>query len=213
MTVSLTRQQAREHDRRCIHDLGMPGILLMENAARGCAEIAHHLLPRHAPPVVVVVCGSGQNGGDGFAVARHLATAGCHVRVLTVGEPDPASDAGTMRRIAIAMGVPVEAWAGPEGLQGAHLVVDALLGTGLDRPASGATLEAIRAMRDAGVPVLSVDLPSGMDADTGASRPECVRATITATMAAPKAGFSAPEAMPHLGRVEIVGLGVPGPHG
>lgn len=213
MSAFLTRDQAREHDRRCIRELGLPGIVLMENAARGCADLASRMLPRNAPARVIVICGAGQNGGDGYAIARHLAVAGVQVRVLAVGEPPTGSDARVMRRVALAMGLPVEPWAGVRGLAGAHLLVDALFGTGLDRPVTGDALEAIRGMRQAGVAVLSVDLPSGMHADTGEPMPECVHATLTATMVAPKAGFARPAAAACLGRVEIVSIGAPAPRG
>lgn len=213
MPSHLTRAQAREHDQWCMRTLGLPGIVLMENAARGCAELALRMLPRQGPRRVTVVAGAGQNGGDGYAIARHLALDGCEARVLALGQPDPASDAGVMRRVASAMGLHVDAWPAPDARCDASLLVDALLGTGLDRPVAGAALEAIRWMRDVGVPVLSVDLPSGMDADSGRPLPECVRATVTATMAAPKAGFARPGAAAWLGRVEIVGLGAPLPRG
>lgn len=213
MPTFLTRAQARDHDRRCVQELGLPGIVLMENAARGCADLALRMLPRNAPARAIVICGAGQNGGDGYAIARHLAIAGVQVRVVALGEPSTGSDAGVMRRVALAMGLPVESWAGAPGLAGADLLVDALFGTGLDRPVTGDALEAIRGMRQAGAAVLSVDLPSGMHADTGEPMPECVHATLTATMVAPKAGFARPQAAAFLGRVEIVGIGAPAPHG
>lgn len=213
MPTFLTRAQARDHDRRCVQELGLPGIVLMENAARGCADLALRMLPRNAPARAIVICGAGQNGGDGYAIARHLAIAGVQVRVVALGEPSTGSDAGVMRRVALAMGLPVESWAGAPGLAGADLLVDALFGTGLDRPVTGDALEAIRGMRQAGAAVLSVDLPSGMHADTGEPMPECVHATLTATMVAPKAGFARPQAAACLGRVEIVGIGAPAPHG
>ena len=189
--------------------LRIPGIVLMENAARGCADLALRMLPRTGLPRVVIACGPGQNGGDGYAIARHLHLAGCAVQLHALGAPDPASDAGVMRAICEAMHHAIEPFG--ERLPACDLVIDALFGIGLDRPLQADALHAVRAVNDAGRPVLSVDLPSGMDADTGMPMPECVRAMRTATMVAPKAGFAAPGAAAWLGGVEIVGIGGPPP--
>ena len=168
MPPALTRAQAREHDRRCIEALGIPGVVLMENAARGCAELAMRMLPRARAGRVCVACGPGQNGGDGYAIARHLANAGHAVTIAFLGEPAVGGDAAVMRGVARAMGLPMRSIDAPDGLPGCDLVVDALFGTGLDRPLQGVALAAVRAVNATGAPVLSVDLPSGMDADTGA---------------------------------------------
>ena len=209
MPTALTRAQARQHDDHCMRTLGMPGIVLMENAARGCAELALRMLPRTGHARVVVMCGPGQNGGDGHAIARHLHNAGCAVQVIELAPPREATDAHTMRHIAKAMQIPSSAFDADRPLPPCDLVVDALFGTGLDRPLTGRELAAVRAINAAGRPVLSVDLPSGMHCDTGAERPECVHATLTATMVAPKAGFGAPGAAARIGRVEVVQTGGP----
>lgn len=209
MAIRLTRAQARAHDAWCMRTLGIPGVVLMENAARGCAELALRMLPRTGPRRALVACGPGQNGGDGFAIARHLHNDGCLVSIGTLGTPAAHTDAGVMHAIACAMGLAIHPLRAP--LPTCDLVVDALFGTGLDRPLEGAALEAVRALNAAGAPVLSVDLPSGMHADTGEPSPECVLATCTATMVAPKAGFAASGASRWLGRVEIVGIGGPAP--
>jgi len=211
MLPALTREQARAHDRHCIETLGIPGIVLMENAARGCAELAMRMLPRGRAGRVCVACGPGQNGGDGYAIARHLANAGHAVTLACLGEPRPGTDAATMRDIARAMRLPMRPLEDERPLPTCDLVIDALFGTGLDRPLAGRELETLRAVNASGAPVLSVDLPSGMDCDTGAALPECVQATLTATMAAPKAGFAAPGAAASLGRLEIVSIGGPAP--
>ena len=211
MLPALSREQARAHDRHCIEALGIPGLVLMENAARGCAELAVRMLPRGRAGRVCVACGPGQNGGDGYAIARHLANAGHAVTLACLGEPVAGSDATVMRGIAKAMHLPMRRLAGGATLPAADLVVDALFGTGLDRALEGPALAAVRAVNACGAPVLSVDLPSGMHADTGEPLPECVRATLTATMVAPKAGFAAPGAAASLGRLEIVSIGGPPP--
>lgn len=189
--------------------LGIPGVVLMENAARGCAELALRMLSRTGPRRVLVMCGPGQNGGDGHAIARHLRNDGCEVRIVELAPPREGTDAATMRRVAVAMGIPVRTFHPDEPLPACDLVIDALFGTGLDRPLEGRALEAVRSIRTLARPTLAVDLPSGMNADTGLPMPECVQATVTATMVAPKAGFAAPGAAVWLGRVEVVQIGGP----
>lgn len=215
MPDALTRDQARDHDRWCIDTLGIPGIVLMENAAAGCARIALGMLGS-SPRGVLVACGPGQNGGDGYAIARHLANAGHEVRIVALGTPSGGSDAAIMRTIVERMGLAIERW-GPHATihscPDVSLVVDALFGTGLDRDLSAEALQFVESINAAGVPVLAVDLPSGLDADTGRPRPDAVRATVTATMVLPKVGMLAPGASKFTGRIETVAIGGPLPGG
>lgn len=210
MHRTFTRAEAREYDRRCMEELGIPGIVLMENAAVGCARVARGMLGPLRTARVVVVCGPGQNGGDGYAIARLLRADRLDARVIAVGQPRPGTDAATMRSRAEAAGVHIEPFRPGASLPDSDLVVDALFGTGLDRPLAGDDLAAVRAINAASAPVLSVDLPSGMDCDSGNPLPECVRATETATMVAPKAGFRPAGAQ---GRVRVVEIGGPGAAG
>ena len=138
---------------------------------------------------VTVVCGTGNNGGDGFVAARRAREAGREVRVFVVGDP------GRLGRAAAAMleamrgaGVGCEPFAPSAALEG--VVVDALFGAGLSRPVAGAAADAIDAMNAAGAPVLAVDVPSGLGPDTGSVRGRAVRASLTVTFIAPKRGFS-----------------------
>ena len=212
MAVTFTRAEAREYDRWCIGTLGIPGIVLMENAAAGCARIATGILGP-VPRGVLVACGPGQNGGDGYAIARHLANAGHEVRIVALGKPPAGSDAAVMRRIAERMGLMIER----AGETGSHprpdvsLIVDALFGTGLDRDLGEPAIHVIRGLNESGIPILAVDLPSGLDADTGLPRPEAIRATVTATMVAAKVGMLVPFAAPFTGRIETVAIGGPPP--
>jgi hydroxyethylthiazole kinase-like uncharacterized protein yjeF len=202
--VVLSREMAVAYDRHCMDELGLAGIALMERAARGCADIA--LQMTSAGPIVVA-CGPGQNGGDGYAIARMLCEAGRSIVVVVLGVPRTGSDAaimrerlGDMQARTFVRGMAVER---PE------LIVDALFGTGLDRPLEDDALEAVRWINAQRVPVLSVDLPSGLDCDRGVPLPECVRASVTATMVAPKLGFA--RAVEWTGRVEVVPIGGPDP--
>jgi NAD(P)H-hydrate epimerase len=210
---SLTRDEVRDVDRRAIEEFGLPGIVLMENAGRGAADLLIELGIRRT---VVVVAGKGNNGGDGFVIARHLENHGYDVRVLLFADPhELTGDALTNYRVISAAGMPIrecaradrEVWKGE--LRSASWIVDALLGTGTRgkvREPFGTVIEEINA---SGVSVLAVDLPSGLDCDTGEPLGTCVRAAYTATFVAPKRGFDAPGAAAYTGKVHVIDIGVP----
>lgn len=210
MEIVFTRAEARAYDRHCMDTLGIPGLVLMERAARGCADRALEMLA-HPASRVLVVCGAGQNGGDGYAVARMLAEQGHRVEIRSFGEPKSGTDAGEMRRRAVAAGVCVRGFDAGERVEGVELMVDALFGTGLDRPVEGGALRVIAWMNVSGVPILSIDIPSGLDCDSGRPSPESVRATRTATMVATKRGFREHGAGEFVGRVDVVSIGGPVP--
>lgn len=213
---SLTRAEVREIDRRAILEFGLPGIVLMENAGRGAAELLHGLAPGAA---VAIVCGKGNNAGDGFVIARHLENLGHEVRLLLAGDPaDLRGDAAIAWHVADRAGIPTRRLAAAtvaeweQALAGAAWIVDALLGTGASGPPRGAIATAIAAVNAAGrhgAKVLAVDLPSGLDCDTGTAAGACVRADVTATFVAPKVGFAAVAAEPQIGELHVVGIGVP----
>jgi NAD(P)H-hydrate epimerase len=210
----LTRAQAREIDGRAVRDYGMPSLLLMENAGRGLADTLQRL---NFPPPVVICSGTGNNGGDGFVLARHLDLRGVPVRVLVWGDLSRASaDAATNLEIVRRAHISLDAF-GPADrpeqwlpkLAAAGSIVDALLGTGSrgePRPPLDAVIDAINAVAK---PVLAVDLPSGLDCDTGASAAHTVRALHTATFVAAKRGFAAPGAAAYTGRVHVLDIGAP----
>jgi NAD(P)H-hydrate epimerase len=214
--MELSREQARMLDQRAMQELGIPGIVLMENAGRGMAEL---LLSLGVGGVVVVCCGKGNNGGDGLVIARHLANAGARVCVLLFGDPprlpaDAAVNFAIIDRMSAHGGEPVlEVVPGAvdEGrlaatLGAAQWVVDALFGTGLRGPVPAPFDRVIAAINASPSRVLAVDIPSGLDCDTGAAQGPTVRAHHTATVAAPKKGFSQSAATEWLGRVHIVDL-------
>jgi NAD(P)H-hydrate epimerase len=209
--IVLDRDSVREVDRSAIEEYGIPGIVLMENAARGLAVIALDMLrdAAHDPPRALVVCGRGNNGGDGYALARHLVNAGVEVRLAALGEPGPASDAGINASICRHMGMPRVDIEEIGDAASFDLIVDAIFGTGLDRPLEGAALEAVRWLNCAGRPVLAVDVPSGLDCDTGRPLGDAVRADRTATFVAMKSGLLQARARPYAGRVEVVDIGAP----
>lgn len=202
----LSRAQSRRIDQLAIVELGLPGIVLMENAARGLADLADEFAGQNDAPIRIC-CGPGNNGGDGLAMARWLANSGRAVVLhLAVDSYPEHSDAGVHDRVCRAMGIP-RSNEPPEGP--CALAVDALFGTGLDRPILPPIDRFVTALNSLEAPVLAVDIPSGLDADTGAPHGIAVRATLTGTMVAPKAGFEAPEAQDHIGEVRVIDIGVP----
>ena len=218
----LTRAQARAIDERAASEFGMPTIVLMENASRHVADVVLELVEQVAEPRVVVVCGTGNNGGDGFAAARHLSNAGVRVVCVLVGEGSRGDgDARTNLAIARAMGVLILEGGWDAVVRACadirpDVVVDAIFGTGLDREVVGEASEAIGAINawKGGVGergfVVAVDVPSGMDADTGRALGVCVVADVTVTFAGLKAGFVSLEAQRFVGEVVVADIGVPG---
>jgi NAD(P)H-hydrate epimerase len=209
----LTREQSRDLNRRATEEFGVPGVVLMENAGRGMAEL---LLRLGTSGPVVVCCGKGNNGGDGFVIARHLDNAGAAVRVLLFADPAGLTgDAAVNHRILVASRVPLEVCLPvdevtlPAELASADWVVDALFGSGLTGSVRAPFDRVIEAINGAPGRVLAVDIPSGLDADTGRPLGVAVRARHTATVAAPKKGFAEPGAGEWLGQVHVIDMGAP----
>lgn len=205
-------ESLRTIDRLAESVLGLPTIVLMEHAAIGLARLAETTAAEHDRDTFLVVCGSGNNGGDGFAAARLLAARGHTVTIVRASAGDPKTDdARTNAHAAARSGVPSadDAITTLTAADTARtLIIDALLGTGLTRaprePAAG-VIHAINAARERGAIVVAADIPSGLDADTGQTPGVAVRAHATATFAAPKLGFD--NAQAHTGRVVVVSLG------
>ena len=211
--VYLTHEQSRALDKRVIEEGGVPGVVLMENAGRGVAELLLRLGVRGP---VVLCCGKGNNGGDGFVIARHLDNAGVAVRVLLFCRPeDLTGDAAVMYRILARCGPPVEARldvneeALRRELETAEWVVDALFGSGLQGPVRPPFDRVIAAINAGNARVLAVDIPSGLDADTGRPQGPTIRARHTATIATLKIGFTRPGAAEWLGELHVIDMGAP----
>lgn len=212
----LSQIEIRQVDATAVEIFGIPGLVLMENAGRGCTEvIARHWVPGKA----VICCGKGNNGGDGFVIARHLQNLGWIVRVRLACSPEEVGgDAAVFLHVLKQSGVECR-FVDPiieydwkrlqQELQEANLIVDALLGTGLSGAVRTPYLEWINAINGSGRPILAVDLPSGMECNTGKPLGTCVKATRTATMVAPKLGFENAAAAHWTGPVDIVDIGIP----
>jgi len=242
----LSREEVRALDARAAEEIGLPTLLLMENAGRGAAGWLAEMLgaippdaggrpftpppslpnpdvPRGpAPARVLVLCGPGNNGGDGGAVARHLDAWGFPVRVAWFARHDQLrGDAAVQWTILEKSGVAQAAWFDDHPgetiepkplhdlLADADWLVDGLLGTGLSRPVEGPLKAVIEAINQSGKPAFALDLPSGLDADTGQPLGVAVRAMATATFVAAKRGFAAPGAGDYTGEVAVIDIGLP----
>jgi hydroxyethylthiazole kinase-like uncharacterized protein yjeF len=214
----LTRGQIRDVDALAIEHVGMPGVMLMENAGRGVANFVYDTLVSPGRSRVLILCGPGNNGGDGFVVARHLRNAGVLVTVaLALPREKSKGDAALNLRIYERMREPIIDAFEPEGFEEtrreaeqADVIVDALLGTGSQGTPRGTIAELInlanaapRARR------VAVDIPSGLDGDTGEAAEPCFRADATVTFVAAKLGCTKPAAEPFVGRIVVVDIGVP----
>jgi NAD(P)H-hydrate epimerase len=218
---TLTRDQVRELDRRAIDGFGVPGLVLMENAGRGCAELLMRLNPDRRP--TVILCGPGNNGGDGFVIARHLDNQGWPVTVALFADParitgDAAVNYHILRRSRLRIDILAEesTWArngiviDQDWWEGVGWAVDALFGTGLTRPLGTPFPRLFDTLRRAKwLSVLAVDIPSGLDCDTGQVLGAALPATHTATFVAQKPGFRQPAAQGYIGEVHVIDIGAP----
>jgi NAD(P)H-hydrate epimerase len=189
---------------------GTPGHVLMERAGAGAVRVLRRHWPRLRGPVVIV-CGRGNNGGDGFVMARRLKAAGVRVSVWLVGRREAVSgDAARMLARWRGTTQEVERIAPlREALGGARLIVDALLGTGLNAPVTGLAAEVVGAMNAAEAPVFAVDIPSGLSADSGRPLGVAVGAEVTATFGLPKVGQCLHPGVELCGTLEVVDIGIP----
>jgi NAD(P)H-hydrate epimerase len=208
----LTAAQMRAVDQRT-SELGIPGVVLMENAGHRVVELLAHAYAPMKEQRVVVMCGKGNNGGDGLVIARQLFTRlrPMTLHVVLAGDPrEMKGDAAENYRMLEAAGCPVEREITPE-METATLIVDALLGTGIHGAAEGRALELIRAInhRFPLADVVAVDLPSGLDSDSGTVAGETVRASHTVTFTAPKVCHVLSPACEFVGKLHVAPIGSP----
>ncbi len=213
-------ETVREWDRLAIQEYGIPGIVLMENAGAGAAKIISRLSreePEKFASPFVILCGPGNNGGDGYVVARHLFNSGFPVEVHLSFNPegqDGNSDAGINLSIIRKMGIAVET-PGPDELgrilqqKGTCTIIDGLLGTGLSRPLQDPYRSWVEAITESGQAVIALDIPSGLDAGSGEVLGRCVSADHTITFAAAKTGLCQGRGPDFTGRLHVVKIGIP----
>lgn len=216
----LTRAQSRAVDEIAIEQFGMLGIVLMENAGRNCAQfISTTLATRPASQnwPILICCGKGNNGGDGFVIARHLMNAGYEPTVMLWANPheltgDAAANYAILEKmLAKIVCLGSEEWdktlaAVP---QGKAILIDALLGTGAKGEPRDPFAQGIAWINSRKGLVFAIDLPSGLDADTGQASQNTVQADFTLTFVTQKSGFRSDRAKAYLGQVQVIDIGVP----
>lgn len=215
MKNSVSVRQIQEIDRFAIEKLGIPSLVLMENAGRAVAFAAREFLGKKKNPFVCIFCGTGNNAGDGFVTARHLSNLGVAVKVFIVGGAERLkNDALVNYRILKNCGFYLKninqiGETERRHLRKADLIVDALFGVGLNREIKPPYFNVIREMNDSAKPILSVDTPSGLDATTGKICGICVKADMTVTFTAAKKGFFREYGPAHAGKIKVAGIGIP----
>ena len=201
MEKLVTASQMKQLDSHTINEIGIPSLVLMERAALAVRDEILTAFPLNQANVVVVA-GSGNNGGDGLAVARLLAIAGSHVTILNAGNPHHASEEHQAQE-KICQYYQIAETTDLSVLKDATLIVDAIFGIGIDRDVKGHYVEIIKAINDSKAPVVAVDMPSGINTDTGAVMGSDVRATTTVTFAYNKVGLTKGTGQKYAGRLVI----------
>jgi NAD(P)H-hydrate epimerase len=211
----LTTAEMQQVDHRAISELGIPSLVLMENAALGVMDALAEFFPEVTH--VTILCGPGNNGGDGLALARHLEARGYRFRsFLITGRSKPRGDAAVQLGILEKAGIPVVS-VGPSGeirtvleaCARTDLVVDALFGTGLGRPLEGHFATLVEGLNSLDVPILAVDIPSGLEGSRGTPPGVYLQADLTVAFAAPKVAHVLPPAEEAAGRLVVADLGIP----
>lgn len=219
MEKSLNREEMRELDRMAIEEYKIPGIILMENAGRNVAEEVLKMLDDPQKTKVAILCGKGNNGGDGFVVARHLHNHGISVDVFLVAKVSDIlkdDDAGTNLQILLNMKIPVKEILDIPGvnsilkkLHGYNILADALFGTGLSGDVSEPFKTLIHGVNNLNKPIISVDIPSGLDCNTGKILGAAIKATKTVTFAIAKKGFYLNDGPGYTGKVIVSDISIP----
>jgi NAD(P)H-hydrate epimerase len=214
----MTRNEVRAFDNWAINTLGLPGVVLMENAGCSCAELIKDKLKHIPTPKVCIFCGTGNNGGDGSVIARHLINGGFDVVVVLCGDRDKVKDDAKINLdILERLGQSIErldltdtdiSGKVKEFAADADMLVDALFGTGLIGQISNEYKALIESINAQNCPILAVDIPSGLDCDTGRPLGTAIRATYTVTFVAVKKGFTISSAAQWTGEVFVASIGV-----
>lgn len=211
----VSADEMREIDRRAIEEYGIPGIVLMENAGRAAADAIEDMLIQDEIDSVLIIAGKGNNGGDGFVAARHLINRGVDSSVLLIGKvSEVKGDARINLDIALKMGIEVREVTADisiveDEIRSAELLVDALFGTGLSKEVGGFYAEVIEAINMSDLPVISLDIPSGLDASTGRVLGLSVEADTTVTFCLPKIGTILHPGADYVGDLILADIGAP----
>ena len=214
----MTRDEVRSFDAWAINTMGIPDTVLMENAGRSCAELIMQLLIDKPNPKVSILCGTGNNGGDGFVIARHLINNGFNVNTAIFGNPEKIKgDAKTNLDILKKMNHKIQTIdINQDNLNevvnsftaDSDMIIDALFGTGLIGQLRTPHQNLIKIINQLNSPILAVDIPSGLDCDTGQPLGCSIKADYTVTFAAVKKGFTAKDAQTYTGQIHIASIGI-----
>jgi NAD(P)H-hydrate epimerase len=205
---TITTQQMMEVDRLMIDEYGIQLIQMMENAGKNLAELSRRFLSGDvAGKRIAVLCGAGNNGGGGMVAARHLHNWGANILLKIAAPCDSLKEIPAHQyQILKAMGIKDH---NEINLSEVDLIIDAMIGYGLNSDPKGSIAELIKEINQADVPVLALDAPSGLDATTGAPRNPCVQATATMTLALPKSGLYSPGSQAYVGELYLADISVP----
>jgi len=209
----VTAQQMKELDRRATEEGEVPSLELMENAGTSVFEVASRMLGSPVGKRIIIMAGRGNNGGDGFVAARYLVEEGADVGIFLIGDPkEVQGDAKVNMEAAERDRIPLAVVTDPADIPELHdvdLIIDALLGTGIKGKVAPSLTGAINAINESECPVLAVDVPSGIDADTGAIHGVCVKANATVTFALPKLGLFLLPGAEYVGELTVADIGIP----
>ena len=212
-----TAEEMQELDRKAIETYRIPGIVLMENAGRGAAEVIAKIFPDLHKKKIAIIAGKGNNGGDGFVIARYLLNNGIPVRVYLLTDPKGLrGDAETnfnvfhrMKGEVISVPSSKDYIKVKRDLERFDILVDGIFGTGLDAEVRGYYREVIDHLNTLQKPMVAIDIPSGLDADTGKPLGAAIRASLTITFGLPKIGHLIPPGINYVGEVKVIGIGIP----
>jgi NAD(P)H-hydrate epimerase len=221
----MSRDEVRSVDEWAIKTMGIPGVMLMENAGRSCAEfiLTRVARPKQSAaveaPLVCIFCGTGNNGGDGYVIARHLDNAGIRCRVIICGNAlKIKGDAKINLDIIIKMGIPIQQidvdWRDIEKkvrdfTRGVTMIIDGLFGTGLQGQLDEKYISLINAINGRDIPIVAIDIPSGLDCDSGRPLGAAIKAKATVTFVALKKGFADnPSSAEYTGEIYVAGIGI-----
>ncbi len=217
-SVVMTRDEVRAFDTWAINTVGISGVVLMENAGRSCAKLIKEKLASAAEPKVCIFCGTGNNGGDGYVIARHMVNDDIEVCVVICGSREKIKgDAKINLEIIEKMGLRIEQLDIADNhlpdkvagfAKGCVFLVDSLFGTGLKGTLSDEYVRLIEAINAQALPIIAVDIPSGLECDTGRPLGAAVKAEATVTFVALKKGFTFDSATPYTGQVFVASIGI-----
>ncbi|MCM8776481.1 MAG: NAD(P)H-hydrate epimerase [Candidatus Omnitrophica bacterium] len=211
---AVTSDEMRLLDERAIHEYGIPSLILMENAGRGIADL---MMPPASGERITVLCGKGNNGGDGLVAARYLANRGCRVQIYLLADPAALkNDPAVNYQIVSKMKIPIEAITGrttpaglEDGLAKSDWVIDAIFGVGLNATLREPYWDVVECVNRSGKRVVAVDVPSGLNSDTGEVMGVAVKAALTGTLGLPKQGLFIGDGPAYSGKIRVIDIGIP----